>query len=140
MPQAQQHASVAMKACSNQWVVAQLHPGSERAQLAYWNTASTTEAQPTTSTTPNSPGKSRSISSSICGVLFLWRDHSALFVIPHHHASTEAHAHANTVTYGEHRNVVYRIPLLTSVDKHGERVTFSQIMPQPRVSSHHAVE
>ena len=76
---------------------------------------------------------------SICGVLFLSRDHSTLFVIPHdhattirHHASTEAHAHPNTVTYGERRNMVYRIPLLTSVDKHGERVTFSQIMPQPR--------
>ena len=74
MPQAQQYASVVMKACSNQWVAAQLHPGSERAQLVYWNTALPTEAQPTMSQAPhhpNSPGKCFVVELSQCFVVEL---------------------------------------------------------------------
>ena len=99
---------------------------------------------------------SRSIT-SISGVLFLSSDHKTLYVMPHDHVTTVRHqinaklspsddndddlsdSPSNHFIYGPDRDIIYKIPLLTD-SKHNEQITYSQILPQPRVGSHHAVK
>merc|ERR1719334_1549849 len=84
---------------------------------------------------------------SISGILFLSKDHRTLYVMPHDHTDTIRH-HSGTesksaqVTYTENRGIIYKIALMTgkteSAQCDEERITSSQILPQPRVGSHHS--
>lgn len=90
---------------------------------------------------PLFPSSSSRSLTSIFGILFLSKDHKSLYVLPHDHVTSISHQKGteSTYSYQTNRNIAYHIPLFTKTDQYNERIVRTQVLPQPRVGSHHSV-